>query len=465
MADCKVQNDAGLHLVGRMRSTGHPQAWQLINDVVSLIFHLCKNNPPASQLLAVPTPKTVKSMLVEFLTMTPRTDADQASGHLQIFSASSAPAALVMLYMSSHRPNRSAADEAIRQFISSSKTVLPKHTYHQCVPIILEFCKLLKRAAGIDDPLYCLCRSSLGTMVGHIEVGEKKGLIGVRDIFPFVNELAAKLSHDLVLSTESFPFPGPSLSDVNDFSSFVVPVRNEIKGDMGFSRPIKVPLSEDLRDQPLRYADEIVILHGVFVDLLSKLGTCLEKIESHMNNVLKQDSDTLCAGSCHYLTILKELYNISKIYDGCESLFWETMARRKGAFCYLIVRCAKRSEDHNWILECKEVTNFEARRHLAMMMLPEVKDEYGELHEMLIDRSHLLAESFEYVARADAESLRAGLFMEFKNEEATGPGVLREWFFLVCQAIFNPQNALFVACLNDRRRFFPNPGMDFLFSY
>ncbi|KAL2527244.1 E3 ubiquitin-protein ligase UPL5 [Abeliophyllum distichum] len=48
--------------------------------------------------------------------------------------------------------------------------------------------------------------------------------------------------------------------------------------------------------------------------------------------------------------------------------------------------------------------------------------------------------------------------MEFKNEEATGPGVVREWFFLVCQAIFNPQNALFVACPKDRRRFFPNPA-------
>ncbi|KAH6777298.1 ubiquitin protein ligase 5 [Perilla frutescens var. frutescens] len=458
LAECKVQNDAGLHLVGRMRSTGHPQAWQLINDVVSLIFHLCKNNPPASVFLAVPTPKTVKSMLVEFLSMTPRTDADQASGHLQIFSASAVPAALVMLYISSHKPNKTAADEAIRQFISSSKTVLPKHTYHQCVPIILEFCTLLKMATGTDDPLYSLCRSSLGAMVEYVEVGEKKGLIGVRDIFPFVNELAAKLSRDLVLSTETIPFLGPSLSDINDFSSFVVPVRNEIKGDVGFCGPIQVPLSEDLRGLPLCYADEIIILHGIFVDLLSKLERCLEKFENHMNSVLKQDIDTLCVGSCHYLAILKELNNISKLYNGCEGLFWETMKRRKGAFCYLIVRCAKRSEDHNWILECKEVTNFEARRHLAMMMLPEVKDEYGELHEMLIDRSHLLAESFEYIARADAESLRAGLFMEFKNEEATGPGVLREWFFLVCQAIFNPQNALFVACPNDRRRFFPNPA-------
>ena len=36
-----------------------------------------------------------------------------------------------------------------------------------------------------------------------------------------------------------------------------------------------------------------------------------------------------------------------------------------------------------------------------MMMFPEVKEDYEDLHEMLIDRSHLLAESFEYIARAD----------------------------------------------------------------
>ncbi|XP_057765028.1 E3 ubiquitin-protein ligase UPL5 [Salvia miltiorrhiza] len=458
LADCQVQNDAGLHLVGRMRSTGHPLAWQLIDSVVSSIFDLCKNNPPASQLLDAPTTKTVKEMLVEFLSMTPRMDLDQASGHLQIFSASSAPAALVMLYMSSHRPNRAAADEAIRQFIASSKTALPKNMYHECVPIILEFCKLLKRAAGIDDPLYCLCRSSLGAMMEYIEVGDQKGKIDVRDIFPFINELAAKLSHDLVLSIESMPFPGPSLSDINDFSSFVAPVRNGIKGNARFLGPIRVPLSEDLRGVPHGYADEIGILYSIFDDLLSKLEMCLVETEARMNSDLKQDTDNLCVGSCHYLAILKELNNISKIYSGCEGLFWEMMKKRKGAFCYLIVRCAKRSEDHNWILECKEVTNFEARRHLAMMMLPEVKDDYGELHEMLIDRSQLLAESFEYMKHADIDSLRAGLFMEFKNEEATGPGVLREWFFLVCQAIFNPQNALFVACSNDRRRFFPNPA-------
>lgn len=92
-----------------------------------------------------------------------------------------------------------------------------------------------------------------------------------------------------------------------------------------------------------------------------------------------------------------------------------------------------------------------------MMLLPEVTHDYDDLHEMLINRSNLLAESFESITGAEIAALHGPMHIGFINEEATGPGVLREWFLLVCQAIFNPQNALFVACPTDRRRFFPNP--------
>lgn len=457
MSQCKVQNDASLHLVGRMRSTEHPQAWQLMNEVVSLIFYMYKNNPPSPPPKTLPH-KTVKSMLVEFLVKTPTDqDKDKAPGYLQIFNSSSTPAALVMLYMSSHKPNRDAAEDAIKHFLNSSKTILAKDTYHECAPIVLEFCRLLSRAAGIDDSLYIFCRSRLGTMVEYIEIGKEKGLIGLRDVFPFVGELAAKISHDLVLNIEATSLLGLSSRDVSDFSAFLVPLKNEIKGDGGCCGTIRVSSPEELCSRQL-CADEVIFLRKIFVGLLGKLEDVLVKIEEQV--VTKQDNQTLTFGCCEYLELLKELNSISKLYYGCEEVFWETMKRAKGALCYIIVKYAKRSDDNKWILDRKEVTNFEARRHLAMMMLPEVKDDYEELHEMLIDRSHLLAESFEYIAHADAESLRAGLFMEFKNEEATGPGVLREWFFLVCRAIFNPENALFVACPNDRRRFFPNPGVN-----
>ncbi|KAG5586172.1 hypothetical protein H5410_046606 [Solanum commersonii] len=64
------------------------------------------------------------------------------------------------------------------------------------------------------------------------------------------------------------------------------------------------------------------------------------------------------------------------------------------------------------------------------------------------------------VVLSDREAQKQGILRvaHLQNKEATGLGMLREWFPLVCEAIFNPQNALFVSCLNDGRRFFPNPA-------
>ncbi|KAG6392382.1 hypothetical protein SASPL_146599 [Salvia splendens] len=437
LAECRVQNFAKLSLVGRMRITKLPKACQLIDEIVSCIFIMCKETHP----LNVPT--EVKFILEEFWS---RMDLEQASEYLRIFGASSAPKALVMLYMSPDRMNRLYADEAIVHFLGLNKTILPKHSYHEYVLVIFEFCKLLKGPAGIDDPLYCFCRGRLAAMMKYIEVGKKAG-IEIKDVFSFVEELATKLSDDLLSSVHPNRFYGPSLVDISDFSSFVAPLVKEIKG----CDPIVFPLT----DVPHVYRDEVRNLFEIFHDLLGKLERCLGELENCINSDLKRSHGVR---DCHYLKLMKELNSISKIYSGCEGLFWEIMKSTKGAFCRLVVMCAKRGEDHSWIFECKEVTNFDARRHLAMMMLPRVKANYEVRHEMLIDRSHLLAESFEYMKHAEIESLRAGLFMEFKNEEAIGPGVIREWFLLVCQAIFNPQTALFVACSDDRRRFYPNPA-------
>ncbi|GFZ03289.1 ubiquitin protein ligase 5 [Actinidia rufa] len=374
--ECSIENDAELQLVGRMRSSPHPQAWQVVDELVSLIFRLCKGE------VATQCPNLVKSRLIkrlgEFLSITPRHDNELAVRHLQIFSSASAPAALVMLYLSPHEGK-----------------------------------------AAHDDPLYSLCRSTLGSMVeydisrGSIIGDSSKPLVSVQEIFPFVRELAARLSNDLVSSMESPTSLGPSSCDVRDFSAFLFPLHT---------------------------------------------ATTKQKMEEVL--VLKEDKEGehLRQRWSQYLAILKELKGLSKHYGDAEEQLWTKLKRRKVSLCYLILRYATQNDNHEWFLERKDVTDFESRRHLVMLMLPEVKDEYDELHEMLIDRSQLLTESFEYIARADPEKLRGGLFMEFKNEEATGPGVLREWFFLVCQAIFNPQNALFTACPEDRRRFFPNPA-------
>lgn len=462
LADCSVQNDAELQLVGRMRSTHHPQAWQVIDETVSLICRLCKGQTFLSN-------QQVKNRITEFLNMTPRNDSEKAVKHFQVFLSASVPAVLVMLYMSPYDGNKDCAEEMIRQFVDSSENGLPKNVHSLCAPVVLEFCKLLSRAAE-NDPLYLVCRSSLGSMVECVGVGrgssnngkgcEEEALIVEQEIYPFVLELAAKLSKDLESSMESPGSSGPSASDVRDFTAFLAPLRAVIKERVGFQHS---GLSGGEGEYSLPcYGEEGKFLHAIFTDLFGKVERCLVKMEEFL--VMKEKGEVEPIGHrwCQCLAILKELNSISELYEDTKEQFWTNLRHRRVSVCYLIVRYAKRTEDHGWLLQRKDVTDFESRRHLALMMLPELKDEYDELHEMLIDRSQLLTESFEYIAHADPETLRSGLFMEFKNEEATGPGVLREWFFLACQAIFNPQNALFAACPNDRRRFFPNPGMRLL---
>ncbi|KAL9277922.1 hypothetical protein ACSQ67_024831 [Phaseolus vulgaris] len=452
LAECSIQNDANLQLVGRMRSTEHPQAWQIINDMVSLVYRLCCGEAVPDSL------KTIKGLITNYLSMTPRIDNESASGYFQIFMSSSAPDVLVMLYVSPYAGNKECADSCVRHFLSACRNTLSKALHGQCACVVLEFCKLLRRV-GCNDPLYLYCRSTFGSLletagVSYAGSDNAKGLVLIKDIFPFVFELANCLLMDLESSMQSPTAEGPLSNDIVDFTAFLLPLRTGIKEQQA----VNGSMAEDKNNKDLLHAKEIEYLHCLYIQLLNKIDQCLQKIDQSLVGQEMMEGDDLYTAWSHYLSILKELYQISKLYDGAEDKLWSVLRLHKSVLCLLIVRYAKRTDEHQWILEHRCVTNFESRRHLAMMMFPEVKEDYEELHEMLIDRSQLLAESFEYIARAEPESLHAGLFMEFKNEEATGPGVLREWFLLVCQAIFNPQNALFVACPNDRRRFFPNPA-------
>ena len=57
-----------------------------------------------------------------------------------------------------------------------------------------------------------------------------------------------------------------------------------------------------------------------------------------------------------------------------------------------------------------------------------------------------------------SKNVDLSLFLEFKNEKVMDRRVLEKWLLKLCQAIFNPQNPLFLACPNDPTSFFPNPG-------
>ncbi|KAH0705184.1 hypothetical protein KY289_010260 [Solanum tuberosum] len=365
-------------------------------------------------------------LMKEFTFMILNKNAEEACNNIQFFISSSAPADLVILYMSRDNTKKSIADKFIHRFINSMmSTDLPKKRYSGCARLILEFCKLLRRVVGLEDPLYRFCRSIIMDIVEAVGIARCKKnvadeLLALNDVFMIVREVVvADLSRELELSMGSIESTGLSLiSIVRDFTEYMCLVRallqqpfDSLNGEAVYNREYIESLHRILSD-----------LHIMLYDLLDKIERCLRKLEDQLRSI-NEAGMLIVSWWSHYLVILKELNNInSELFNNSE-----------------------------WIIEHKEVTNFEVRRHLTMMMLEEARFGNKEKsYEMLIDRSVLLDVSFEYIVDQDPALLRGDLLIQFKHEEAAGPGVLREWFFLVFREMFNPHKALFVACPNDR---------------
>ncbi|XP_038973293.1 E3 ubiquitin-protein ligase UPL5-like [Phoenix dactylifera] len=456
LAQCSLVNDCCLHLTGRLRSTRFPRAWQVVNDLVASVSWLIESGY-TDRLRAMRENSNIDGLVKEFLIMVLAKAAGESDdgtwGHLQVFLLAGAPMVLVKLYLSAVRGYRAVAERAIRLFLSSNSEFLPKSVQVRCAPIVLEFCKLLAGTVGKKDQLYLSCRSAYSMLLEAPDwrcVSQLKSVVSVIvELFPFVSEMAGTVMEGL--SSESMMV---ATADLNEFTKFSCALRGAIQDWMGETGPIPKLL---YNGQHPRHEDWIGSLHDIYAELLMEADQCLKKVECFLEKKGSVHSEARWAGWSHILAILTELNCFSKIYEGAgESLHSVLVARR----CPLnaLIRRAKRSENLRWLLKLKDVTDFEARQNLVLMMFPDGKDDYDELHEMLIDRSQLLAESFEYIGQAEASALHGRLFMEFKHEVATGPGVLREWFCLVCQAIFSPQNVLFLSCANDRRRVFPNPA-------
>jgi len=321
-------------------------------------------------------------------------------------------------------------------------------------PVLLEFCRLLSMAAGKKELLYRSCRRSLASVLStgpRLPPTMNSPTRLIEQILPFACETV-----DVVLEGLASMSMMVSPIDLDEFSNFFKVMcqqaRHWISGEGWMPRNLYSRESERGNTWMWRF-------YNMSMDMLKRLDECLKRLEMDLS--LSSDSigvtegQTIWAARSHILVVLTELDFISAIYEDVgHNLQLVLMAHR--APLNALVRCSKRNERLHWLVKHKNLLCFEARRNLAFMMLPEGKDDFGELHEMLIDRSHLLDESFNYIAQARHSELRGGLFMEFKNEEATGPGVLREWFCLVCQALFSPKQVLFSPCPEDKRRFYLN---------
>ncbi|CAI8590554.1 unnamed protein product [Vicia faba] len=440
LGECGIENDANLQLVGRLKSIACPVVWKGTQRVVSVILRLCRNE------VVCDAEGLIDNHFKKYM------DNPEYFG---VFMFMKIPALLVNLLMSPWVSNKTIADSSIKQFVQKSLEMKCKTLQGLYIEVVLEFCELL-RGVGCtsDNLLYVYCRDSFATLLGHVGVifRNSKRRVLLQGVSYCVREIADGLLKYLDLSMSCVTSGEISCSDVRGFVNFSTPLRKGISEQHGESEDCGIYYAE----HPW-LAGVVDQLRIVFDQLLSKMDECLQVMENCLGNKEQGegDRDAIHSGRSHYLYILKELYHISKLSSGAEEMFWGVLLRRKNMLSYLIVRYAERTDDHRWVLENMSVTDFESRRHLALMLFPALNDEVLG-YDMLIGRSQVLGESFEYISSAKPESLEGGLFMEFKNEEATGPGVLREWFVLVCQEIFNPKNALYLACPNDQRRFFPN---------
>ncbi|WOL19222.1 E3 ubiquitin-protein ligase [Canna indica] len=451
---CNIEKDASVHLTGRLRSTEQPKAWRVVNDLIASISLL--NAASAADVCLLNRQRSnVERLVKQFLTGTmleSNGDKDKTLAHLRVFTMSGATTALVKLYLSPVIENRPIADVAIRMFLSSNPDYLPDYMHLQCAPILLTFCKMLASTVGTNDRLYVGCRSTLARLlkasVGPLYTVHFKSIHILVELHLFIYDLVgqvnAGLSGEAMLVSEVV---------LTDLSNFLTAMKHAVQDWNGADGPISKCLFE--HENP-KYENGIGLLYELFEKLLITVGQCLKKKE----DIMDQRGQPLCEGQymawSQLLVVLTVVKVFSKIFEGADQMLHSLLIQHRRMLNALLSH-AKRDRMLRWFLKYKDVTDFEARRNLVLMMLSEGKED-DELHEMLIDRSQLLSESFEYIGQVESSALRGGLFMEFKNEEATGPGVLREWFCLLCKAIFNPQNPLFLSCPHDHRRFFPNPA-------
>ncbi|KAG5586182.1 hypothetical protein H5410_046616 [Solanum commersonii] len=364
----------------------------------------------------------ITKMLTNFHSITPKDGADGSEEYFQIFIHSSVPGALVKHYVSPSVTKKQAAHGCIYQFMDSCRTLFAN-----------PFCKILRGDAGVDDTLYIYCRNSLAAMMKE-NVHDVKCVLRLQDVYPFVHELATRLSHASKLSVQSVEFIQLLENDVREFIKFMQPVKCAIWRQKAFGSPVSFPSL--IQDKARNEISDVKGMHHIFCDLLENLELCLKELESQLDLVnIERGEPIVCCWS-RYLSILKELERILKLCKGLKEMFWEKMRQIRVALFFLIDKAM-----------------------FALKMLQEGRHKNEELYKMLICRSRMFKDSFEYIGHASPRSLEGQLFMQFENEEATGLAALMEWFSLVCEDIFNPQNALFISCPNDGRRFFPNPGL------
>ncbi|KAH0682783.1 hypothetical protein KY289_020535 [Solanum tuberosum] len=132
---------------------------------------------------------------------------------------------------------------------------------------------------GEENILLCLVDMWLG------KVHDVKWVLRLQYVFPFVCELATKLSHALESSEQSAELE-LSDSDVREFIKFMLPLRCAIENQEAFGSRVSFPSLMQGEAGNERF--EIEGVHRIFCDLLKILELCLKKLESQLGLVNKE---------------------------------------------------------------------------------------------------------------------------------------------------------------------------------
>jgi E3 ubiquitin-protein ligase NEDD4 len=318
------------------------------------------------------------------------------------------------------------------------------------LPGRLEFCGSFASAAHVDDPLYTAFRSLLATALSNPNrTTERWRDVPRRRVAEQFSRLAGDMANVLieeVAGDEQLPPHTPAMRNLAEFKIFWSVLRAQVLEDVdaGTLRPPK----RRARCLPLLSVN----------DWMARCETRSSMLRQQLGSSSSAVPKWTASLRSVVLAVLAEL----DAWPGLHEMVGATLKAHPTAVTALVLSAGRELNGNTrWITKHRDVLEFEARRHLAMAMLPEpvTGRDAPPPHEMLIDRSRLLSDSFGYIALATPRALRAAaVVVAFKHEQAAGPGVLREWFCLVCQALFNPCLVLFSPCPHDRRRFFVNPS-------
>ncbi|CAO2162837.1 unnamed protein product, partial [Urochloa humidicola] len=445
--------DATIHVSYRLLSTPHAGAWRLASEIAG-----------AGRLAAAATGGELHAASLERLVRRFLDSAAAAAAahqrrsqgamgpvadHLDIFLRSGAPGVLVDLYHSDDEQRRAGAERAIRCFLSPdppsgiNKNIVKPWT----APVLFDFCRTIAAGARAGDSLYAALRGMLATVLSDPEwTPERWHGVPRRRVAEQLTRLAGEATKSLIqeiagaFRSSSRP-PMAATKNLAEFKAFWTVLRQLV-----------LELDADTPVHPWRN-----VLSRILESLLRSVKACMAKFETSFLAAAAAAAPPKWTASLHGVwAILGELDAWPEHHDAMRAA---VAAHARAVTALVLSAGSELGESIRWIAKHRDLLEFEARRHLAMAMLPEIARgiDAPPPYELLVDRARLLPDSFGYVAHATPRELRAAMSVAFKDEQAMGPGVRREWFCLVCQALFNPRLVLFSACPYDRRRFFINP--------